>query len=169
MRPAHAARPRIAPLVGAASARAACGAPRAPAFPEDAPPAAMQLSVGGFGSGQQEVTLRGDTVIVTRRPFVSPEDATLARVVPSRDAWRAFWRAADAAGVRRWPSTCRNDRIVDGGGYTLELWYPGGRITSSGSNSYPQRDGRCNGDPGRTPEFSAFLAAVSQLIGRSYP
>jgi hypothetical protein len=90
-------------------------------------------------------------------------------VVPTPAEWHAFWRAADAAGVRRWPANCRNDRVADGGGYTLELSYPGGRITSSGPNSYPQRDGRCNGDPEQSPEFRAFAAAVSRLIGRSYP
>lgn len=150
-------------------AAVACDTPTAPAFPADEPPTAFAMSVGGFGFGSHDVTLRNDTLVVVRRPDFAPNGATTTYVVPARDAWHTFWRAADAAGVREWPSHCVNPNVVDGGGFTLDIAYRGGHVASTGANSYPRRGGRCNGDPERTPEYSAFLAAVAQLIGRAYP
>jgi len=161
---------RVAAFVLGAAALGSCSElATAPVFPLDAPPTAMLLSYGGYGFGSHDVTSRGDTLIVTRRPDFSNDGPTVTRVVPSPAAWNDFWRAADAAGVRSWPSACRNDAVADGGGFSLDLTYAGGRIRSTGSNSYPLRTGRCNRDPEHSPEFAAFLTAVSRLIGRRYP
>jgi hypothetical protein len=151
-------------------AGAACsGVPTAPSFPLGSPPSVLELRYGGFGFGSHDVTLRGDTLVVTRLSDFGPDSSRTTRVVPTPAEWADFWRAADAAGVRSWPRTCRNTDVVDGGGFTLRLEYAGGRVEATGANSYPQRDGRCGGSPDWTPEYSAFVSAVSQLIGMKYP
>jgi hypothetical protein len=153
-----------------ALAAVACfGAPTAPEFPLDAPPSALELKYGGFGFGSHDVLLRGDTLVVTRITDFRPDSTRTTRVVPTRVAWADFWRAADAAGVRSWPHACSNTDIVDGGGFSLRIAYAGGRVEASGANSYPQRDGHCGGSADWTPEYSAFAAAVSRLIGGPFP
>lgn len=147
----------------------ACEPVTAPDFPADGPPDALLVRVDGFGFGTPAVTLRGgDTLVVERRTDWRPDSAVVTRVVPTRDAWQAFWRAADAAGVRAWPRTCRNERVADGGGYTLDIVYAGGRVASQGTNSYPRRSGACSGLE-TTAEYRAFTAAVAALIGRPFP
>jgi hypothetical protein len=148
---------------------ACTGVPTAPAFPLDAPPSALVLQYGGFGFGSHDIVLRGDTLVVTRIADFRPDSSRTVRVVPTRAAWADFWRAANAAGVRSWPRTCRNADVVDGGGFTLRIEYAGGRVEATGTNAYPQRDGRCGGSPDWTPEYSAFASAISRLIGMKYP
>lgn len=151
-----------------AVALAACEPVTAPSFPTDGPPTAFRVSFGGFGFGAHDVTLRGDTLVVTRVSGFVPDSAVVTTVVPSRADWAAFWRAADAAGVRAWPRECIDTRIADGSGYGLAIVYDGGRVASSGANGWPRRDGTCDG-PEQTEEFRALLVAVSSLIGRPYP
>lgn len=157
----------VALPVAVAAAVGCSRTPTAPAFPADAPPSVFRLSVYGFGFGSHDVTLKGDTLVVVRT-FMAPDSVRTSWVVPERAEWSAFWRAADAAGVRAWPRQCAANDIVDGGGFTLEIDYPGGRIASTGSNAYPRRDGRCISG-GTTADYQAFLDAVGALIGQSYP
>lgn len=163
-------RRRLSPITAlAVVAAGACTSPTAPAFSYDKPPTSFTMQYGGFGFGSHDVELRNDALIVVRRSPVSSDAPVTSYVVPTPAQWRAFWRDADAAGVRRWRRSCRNEQIVDGGGFTLEIAYDGGRVTAEGANAYPQRDGACSGDGAHSPEFDAFLAAISRLIGRSYP
>lgn len=151
------------------AAAAGCfGVPTAAEFPDDGPPSTFEVVYGGFGFGSHDVTLRGDTLVVVRRVDFRPDSTTTSRVIPTRDAWGAFWRAADAAGVRSWPRECLNRDVVDGGGFSLRITWPGGRVEASGGNSYPQHGG-CNRSPEWSPEYKAFNAAVAQLIGMRYP
>jgi hypothetical protein len=147
---------------------AACEPVTALPFPSDAPPTAFALTVSGFGFGSHSVTLRNDTLVIDRRREWRPDSASVSYVVPTRAQWGAFWRAADAAEVRAWPPRCENTRVADGGGFTLDVAYDGGRIASQGTNSYPTRGGDCGGPEG-TREYRELLAAVSTLIGRPYP
>jgi hypothetical protein len=152
-------------LLGAA----ACGDALAPELPTDGRPAALRLFLGAWTWGTLEVRLAGDTVVAVRRPDLGPATSGwTVRVVPGAAEWRAFWRAADAAGVRGWPSACENTGVVDGGGFEMELAYAGGgRIASRGANSFPRRDGRCADTT--SDEYEAFLAAVAALVGRPIP
>jgi hypothetical protein len=140
----------------------------APTLPAEGRPDAFRMRVDGYGYGAHIVTLRGDTLVVERRPEWRIDSAQITRVVPSSADWAAFWRAANDAGVRAWPRRCLNDRVADGGGYTLEIAYAGAQLTSSGTNSYPRRDGRCSEADG-TEEYRVFVGAVSALIGRAFP
>jgi hypothetical protein len=154
----------LAACVACASASTA-----APRFPDAEPPSAMRVHVGRQWIGTHDVTLRGDTLVVAFEPMMGSERPSVTRVVPTADAWREFWRAAEGAGVRAWPRECRNPGIVDGGGFTLELAYGGERIEASGVNAFPRRDGSCRTDGVHSDELRDFLAAVSRLIGRQFP
>ena len=159
---------RVLALV-AALATAGCDDVTGPSLPREGAPRELEISFSGFGFGSHDVTLRGDTLVVTRRDFFQPQTPATARVVPDAAAWQRFWAAATAAGVPAWPRRCENPIIADGAGFSLRI-VAGTRVwESQGSNSYPQANGRCNGDPGQSADFRAFLAAVSQLIGRPYP
>jgi len=148
---------------------AGCDDPTGPSLPREGAPRELVISFGGFGFGSHDVTLRGDTLVVVRRDFFQPFTATTTTVVPDAAAWQRFWSAASAAGVASWPRRCENPRVADGGGFSLRI-VAGTRVwEAEGTNSYPQANGRCNGDPEQSAEFRAFTAAVSQLIGRAYP
>jgi hypothetical protein len=146
----------------------ACSSSTAP-LPTEGAPDELRVTYGGFGFGSHDVTLRNDTLVVVRRNDFRPESTTTATVVPDAAAWQRFWTAADAAGVARWPRRCANTNIVDGGGFSLRIVADARTWESQGSNSYPQANGRCSGEPEHSRDFQAFTAAVSQLIGRPFP
>lgn len=152
-----------------ALAAAGCDDLTGPDLPREGVPRELQVSVGGFGFGSHDVTLRGDTLVVVRRDFFGPQTPTTATVVPDAAAWRRFWEGLDDAGVDRWPRRCENRDVADGGGFSLRIATGTDAWEAQGSNSYPQANGRCNGSPEHSADFRAFLAAVSDLIGRPYP
>jgi hypothetical protein len=152
-------------LAAALAALAGCDNPAAP-FPDEGPARVLVFSGGGFGTGAHRVEARGDTVVLTRIPWEGlpggrPDSV---RTVPTAAAWRAFWDAADQAGVRRWESRYRAENIVDGYGWSLDLAAGGSRVRSTGSNAYPDRRGREH-EGESTPEFRAFVAALEALAG----
>jgi hypothetical protein len=146
---------------------AACGSVTDP-LPESGPARTLDLLEGGFGTELLTVALRGDTLFVTRRAW-SDGEATTRRVVPDAAAWRLFWTEAQQAGVRRWPARCRDERVVDGGGFTVVLEWPGGTLRGEYVNSFPRADGRCSGDPTLTGEARGFVRAVRRLAGEPTP
>ena len=148
---------------------AGCDDPTGPPLPREGAPRELVISFGGFGFGSHTVTLRSDTLVIVRRDFFQPQTATTATVVPDADAWRRFWTAADAAGVARWPRDCENPNIADGAGFALRIVAGTQTWEAEGTNSYPQANGRCNGSPEQSADFRAFTAALSQLIGRTFP
>jgi hypothetical protein len=88
------------------------------------------------------------------------------RVVPTADQWRAFWAAADDAGVGRWRRRYVAEGVVDGSGWGLRLRAGGENILSEGSNAYPDR----NGDEQEnrvTDAFLTFLDGLGDLVGES--
>ena len=142
-----------------------------PALPTDGPPTALEVRLDGFGYGAHLVTLvGGDTLLVERRPEWRIDSAGITRVVPTAAQWRAFWDAADRAGVARWPRSCVNARIADGAGYTVTIGTASERrLEAGGMNAYPRADGRCDLDGGWTTEFRTLMEATSRLIGRPFP
>jgi hypothetical protein len=154
-------------LAGVALAVAGCEEAVAP-LPREGVPDALRFSMSGYGMGSSGVELRGDTVVYRRVPWDGdgPPTVDSVRVVPTAEAWRAFWDAVDEAGVRRWRLRYTSDAI-DGVGWTLSLEAEGRRVLSSGSNAFPDRRGRQIVD-GPTPDFDAFADAVGALVGRDF-
>lgn len=154
-------------LAVAALAVAGCEDAVAP-LPRDGVPDVLRFSMTGYGTGSAGVELRGDTVVYQRVPWNgdAPVAADSVRVVPTAEAWRAFWDAADEAGVRRWRLRYASDAI-DGVGWNLSLEVDGRRILSSGVNAFPDREGDRIVD-GPTPDFDAFADAVGALVGRDF-
>ena len=145
---------------------ASCG-PTEP-LPEGGPPRAFAVEEGGFGVGALTVALRADTLVVTRRGWDS-RVAVTREIVPTDAAWRAFWADVRRAGVRAWPARCSNDRVVDGGGFSVTLAWDGGAARGEYTNSYPRRTGRCGGDPSWSEEARVFLEAVRRVAGEPPP
>jgi hypothetical protein len=162
--------PRSVIALGGAILVAGCSSgPTAP-LPREGVPDLLEVRVSGYGFGSHEVTLRADTLVIVRRQFFGPAvGADSARVRPDAAAWQRFWSAAREAGVARWPRACANDRVADGGGFTLRIVDGARSWEATGSNSYPRANGRCNGSPTSSPEYLRFLNAVAALIGRPYP
>lgn len=153
--------------LGALGLIAACGDATAP-LQQDGRPSELEFSIAGFGSSSRFLQLRGDTVIVRRIPadFRPGVAIDTVRVVPSSEAWRAFWAAADNAGVKNWNAEYIAEGIVDGTGWGLRVVSNGRQIQSSGSNAYPDRNGRKN-DLGMTAEFRSFVTALNTLVGQT--
>lgn len=154
-----------AAALAAVLALAACGDPTGP-LPREGAPQELRFSIGGYGVGSSLVELRGDTLTLRRIPWDwrpgTPLDTV--RVVPTADAWRAFWTAAEGSGVRRWRERYVAEGIADGVGWGLRITAGRLRIRSEGSNAYPDRRGREHENE-MTHDFLALLAAVGEMVG----
>ncbi len=160
----RAARGLLRLAVTGSLALVACGDATAPLPSSGVPREFRVSSVGGFVASASDVRLVGDTLVyVVARYTRGGIDSTVTRRVPTADDWRAFWRAADGAGVRRWAGECSRSDIADAGGFSFTLAWDGGRRTGSYVGAFPTRDGTCA--DGYTAEAQAFSDAVDQLLG----
>ncbi|HEX8432289.1 MAG TPA: hypothetical protein VF625_13455 [Longimicrobium sp.] len=135
-------------------------------LPEAGPPADLQFSTSGFGGISAMVTMRGDTVMLTRAPWARGPGTVVdtVRSVPDAAEWRAFWRVAESSGVERWRGRYMAEGVADGVGWGLRIVADGRTIESQGSNAFPDRDGREH-EERETPEYRAFVDALSTLVG----
>jgi hypothetical protein len=155
-----------AALLGALVASPGCSDATGP-LPDEGAPDELTFSIGGFAVDSRELELRGDTVVLRRRPWgwIAGDAVDSVRAVPTSDQWRAFWMVAERAGLAAWREQYVAEDIVDGTGWSLRLAAGGYVITSSGSNAYP--DGRGREHEGvMTDEFREFLAALGALVGQ---
>jgi hypothetical protein len=164
---ARARLPFAAALAASFASAGACGNATGPAaaLPQAGAPRALAYSGGDFGGALTSVRMAGDTVVLVRRPFFAPADSAVRRRVPSAEEWRAFWEAADAAGVGRWPAACADPSVADGGGFAFELAWAGGRRAGTYSNAYPTREGGCRRDPQVTAAAATFQEALFAMAG----
>jgi hypothetical protein len=155
--------------LAAALTLAACSDSTTPALalPSEGAPDELRFSVGGFARTSSAVESRGDTLIVWGRPWdwTAGVSVDTARVVPTMEDWRAFWAAAERAGVHRWRPQYMAEGVVDGVGWDVRILADGQLIQSSGSNAFPDRDGREH-ELEMTEDFQTFLAAFEELVGR---
>ncbi len=141
----------------------------APPFPSAAPPVGFAVTVTVPAWGSHAVTLHNDTLVAVRAFGAKPDSTATTRVVRDSTAWQAFWRSADAAGLRAWPALCGSRDSAQGPSYDVLVVYGDSlHVRSLGLNSYPRRDGTCD-RAGATAEFQALMAAVGALIGQTYP
>lgn len=159
-------RPRLRAWMTAAAAivLAGCG-DMLISLPGEGPPQAMNFALAEAGADRRTVEVRGDTVVM-RRTRANDASAVLdsARTVPSAAQWRAFWSAAERAGVRRWARRYADADMVSGTGWGLRIIHDGYSLESDGSNAYPDRDGREHDDV--TEDFMGFVQAVGDLVGK---
>lgn len=116
-----------------------------------------------------DVHLAGDTVVLVSVTYsqsnASAPAVAITRRVPAADEWRAFWRTVGAVGVRRWPASCDNTGVADGGGYTFALAWSDARRTGVYSGAYPTADGTCSTDTSRSGDAAGFQNAVYTIAG----
>lgn len=153
---------RATALWGAALVIAACGDPVAP-LPREGAPDELEFSFAEFAIAVTTWELRGDTVVFRHTPWGAGSASDSARAVPTADAWRAFWTAADEAGVSRWRERYAAEGVVDGNGWSLRLVAGSARLESEGSNAYPDRRGR-ESELEVTDAFRAFRSALEDLV-----
>jgi hypothetical protein len=131
-------------------------------LPQEGTPDALEFSWGGY-TGGTSITLRGDTVVFRRSSSNVPPDS--AKVVPSAEAWHAFWSATQRAGVGRWRGNYNAEQIADGVGWDVRIEAGGRQVAASGSNAFPDRFGHEH--EGDVPDdFRIFLTALEDLVGR---
>jgi len=86
-----------------------------------------------------------------------------AEAVPSERKWSNFRKRLDAIGVWQWRPYYDNPYVLDGVQWSLELDYGSRKVQTDGSNWYP--GSKDETDMNVTPEFKAFLHALSLLLG----
>lgn len=141
-----------------------CADPTAP-LPRDGPPDELNFSYGGWMMDIVTVELQGTSVAMWRRPADWHPGVAIdtVRAVPTDEAWRTFWIAADRAGLRRWRSSYSAE-VLDGAGWTLRLVAGDFSLESAGSNAYPDWRGREH-ELQMTEEFLSFMGALGNLVG----
>ena len=129
-------------------------------------PIALEFSIGGFFAASRQLELRGDTVVERRHQagWLPGGQVDSVRVVPSADAWRVFWDAANEAGVQKWRPEYNAEQVLDGEGWSIRVVGSGREINSWGSNAYPDRNGREH-ELDRPDEFQRFINALNALVG----
>jgi hypothetical protein len=86
-----------------------------------------------------------------------------AEAVPSDRKWSNFRKRLDAIGIWQWRSNYDNPYVLDGVQWNLEIDYGSRKVQTDGSNWYPGSSDTAIID--ETPEFKAFLQALSLLLG----
>jgi hypothetical protein len=135
---------------------AACGNALAP-LPSEGPPRLLRYRTFGFVPTLLDVRLDGEAVVLTSQPEGGGVPPTVTRRVPSAAEWQTFWRAVDAAGVRRWRRTCRAVGI-ETSGFEYELAWADARRAGSYTNAWPTVAGGCSVNGGVAADV--FRAAV---------
>lgn len=162
----HAPRHLVIGAIGALTlAVAACTDVTAP-LPREGAPETLSFSRESWGTPGLSWTMRGDTVVFERVEAGmdgSPE-RYVVRVVPTPEAWRAFWSAAENAGVPRWRGFYEDESWADGESWAFVLETPRDRIEARGYQAYPDARGRKHKGV-RTEAFSSLLSALYALVG----
>ncbi len=120
-------------------------------------PSKLVASIGGFLGASSRVELAEDgtlTYVHNSRSFTTAPGTEPVHIRVPPERWLAFRRHLDSAKVWSWDRQYRNNNVVDGTLWHLEVIYPDRKIVSEGANAYP---------PGK--EFGEFQAAVQELIG----
>lgn len=87
------------------------------------------------------------------------------KVTPTAEQWRDFRKSLDDINIWRWESSYMNRKVMDGTQWKLEITYADHSAKTAGSNSYPDEQGKPNGQPQTTPAFGRYLEAIEKLLG----
>ena len=155
----------VASLTGLAGS-VACHDPTAP-LPSEGPPDELSFALGGFFDDAVTIELQNETVLMWRRPWDWEPGVAIdtLRATPTPEDWRAFWIAAERAGVHNWRSHYEAD-VVDGVGWTLRLVAGSFTLQSSGNNAYPDWRGREH-ELQMTAEFRSLQTALENLVAET--
>jgi hypothetical protein len=142
-----------------------CEDPNGP-LPRTGLPDELRFNYGGFAVEGVTVELQGSSVAMWRTPWNWQPGVVIdtVRVVPTEDQWRAFWTAAERAGVQHWRPRYAAEGVVDGNGWSLRLVGGDFRLMSTGSNAYPDNRGGEH-ELEMTEAFQSFRSALGNLVG----
>ena len=131
--------------------------------PDGIKPLKLEFYIGGFDmSGQYCVKLEGDTVRYGLA-FCGEWLEIKAEDTPSLRKWLNFRKKLDSIDIWKWNRKYHNPNVRDGTQWELVIDYGIREKKTYGSNWYP---GSINeSDIDETPEFKAFLHALSLLLG----
>ncbi len=111
----------------------------------------FEAGIGGYPGPSYQVMLEDGRLHY--RVWRADGPATETVVDPTPEAWGAFLRAVEEAGLWSWaPRYASPGLIMDGTHWSIELEVGERRVVSSGSNAYP-------------PGFEQVTRAVSALLG----
>jgi len=103
----------------------------------------------GLGLGRSLVELRDGRLVLNASGYGHDENV-YTLVDPPPERWVAFWKMVESLGVWSWePKYYRP--ILDGSSWSLQLQHEGRRLSSTGSNAWPER-------------FDQFSRAVNTLV-----
>ncbi|WP_456480912.1 hypothetical protein [Oceanithermus sp.] len=124
---------------------------RSPASSEPHLPRRLDL---GIGSVDGHRVFWGGGSLVWQRTSAAGDVLEEARLQPSEEAWRAFWRALDELDVWSWEPYYEPEYPTCGGTqWAVWIEHAGRSLKASGRDAWP-------------PGFERYLASVRSLIGR---
>ena len=128
-------------------------------------PQQFEAQIGGFFDGRTHVVLKGTRLEYTRYT-ATQQLIEHSQITPTAAQWRQFRQALQQAGVCSWQARYANNQVLDGTQWQLR-WHDGHcEVNASGSNSYPDTQGRDNQKPEPTPAFTHYLHAIETLLGQ---
>lgn len=131
--------------------------------PDGIKPLKLEFYIGGFDLPAQYCVKReGDTV---KYGLASGDKwrEIKSESIPSKRKWLNFRKKLDEIGVWKWKGRYHNPGVCDGTQWSLVIDYGIRKKKTDGSNWYP--GSKDETDINKTPEFKAFLHALSLLLG----
>jgi hypothetical protein len=132
-------------------------------------PTQFKATIGGFFGPSYAVELAPDGDLRyahNPKTFVSEDADTVRETVQvAPEAWTAFCRTLDAAGVWRWKPSYVDGSVHDGTSWSFEITVDGQSMKSGGYNAWPGGSVSSPPAPGGDTSFATWLQAVSALVG----
>jgi hypothetical protein len=110
----------------------------------------LTISIGGFMGSSYRVEWDGESLIYTKFSDGYEPDGDPESIQPTEAQWKRFWKFLGKCSA--WDERYESDGVCDGTSWLIEAEKDDFRLSSSGSNAFPE-------------DFQTFLREVKRLIG----
>lgn len=139
-------------------------------------PKTLKAFIGGPNGPDYRVELReGVLLYIHGHPGIAfdmpdaPGNPAPIKIAPTEQQWLEFRRSLNAINVWQWRTNYPNPgSIRDGTQWSLEIQYNDRTLTTRGDNNFPGLEGKPSGRSESRQAFVAYMAAITNLLGREF-